>query len=220
MQLNLVDTKVCGNCKIEKKFEEFSNSASGRFNLRSYCKICHRLKVKEYQELNKEKVLEYQKEYYELNKEKVLEKNKKYYELNKEKIKKYYELNKEKILEYGRNYKNQRRQTDSLFKFRVGIRNLINGTFKRGKNKYNKNAKTEEILGCTIDEFRLYIQSKFTDGMTFENHGEWHLDHIKPISLATTEEEIIELNHYTNFQPLWAKDNLSKSNKYANTRTN
>ena len=55
--------------------------------------------------------------------------------------------------------------------------------------------------------------------MTFENHGEWHLDHIKPISLAKSEEEIIELNHYTNFQPLWAKDNLSKSNKYANTYT-
>jgi len=50
--------------------------------------------------------------------------------------------------------------------------------------------------------------------MTWKNHGEWHFDHIKPISLAKTEQELIELNHYTNFQPLWAKINIIKSNKY------
>lgn len=49
-----------------------------------------------------------------------------------------------------------------------------------------------------------------------DNHGKWHMDHIKPVSLAKTENEIIELNRYTNFQPLWAKDNLSKGNKYYN----
>ena len=52
--------------------------------------------------------------------------------------------------------------------------------------------------------------------MRWDNHGEWHMDHIKPISLAKTENEILELNHYTNFQPLWANENLSKSNKYYN----
>jgi hypothetical protein len=50
--------------------------------------------------------------------------------------------------------------------------------------------------------------------MTLENHGLWHIDHIKPIALATTEEEVIKLNHYTNLQPLWAKDNLKKGAKY------
>ncbi len=50
--------------------------------------------------------------------------------------------------------------------------------------------------------------------MTWENHGEWHIDHIIPISWGKTESEVIELNHYTNFQPLWAKDNLSKGNRW------
>lgn len=50
--------------------------------------------------------------------------------------------------------------------------------------------------------------------MTLDNYGEWHLDHIKPISLAQTEQEVIKLCHYSNFQPLWAKENMSKGNKY------
>lgn len=54
--------------------------------------------------------------------------------------------------------------------------------------------------------------------MNWSNQGIWHLDHIKPISLATTEEEVIALNHYTNFQPLWAEDNLRKGNKYEENR--
>jgi hypothetical protein len=53
----------------------------------------------------------------------------------------------------------------------------------------------------------------FTEGMCWENQGEWHLDHIIPISSAQTEEEIFKLNHYSNFQPLWAEDNIKKGNK-------
>jgi hypothetical protein len=49
--------------------------------------------------------------------------------------------------------------------------------------------------------------------MSLDNHGKWHLDHIIPLATATTEEDVIRLNHYTNFQPLWADDNLKKSNK-------
>ena len=69
------------------------------------------------------------------------------------------------------------------------------------------------ILGCTIDEFKSYIESKFKKGMTFENYGEWHLDHIIPLATAKTTEDVIKLCHYTNFQPLWAEDNLKKGAK-------
>jgi hypothetical protein len=114
---------------------------------------------------------------------------------------------------YNKDYKNNRKKNDILFKFNCGVRNNIYFAFKRGKNQFNKNAKTEIILGCTIEEFINYIQSKFINGMSLENHGDWHLDHIIPLASANTEEDIIKLNHYTNFQPLWAKDNLSKGNK-------
>ena len=66
------------------------------------------------------------------------------------------------------------------------------------------------VCGITYEEFKAYIESKFENGMTWKNHGEWHLDHIIPVSQANSEEELIKLNHYSNFQPLWAYDNLSK----------
>jgi hypothetical protein len=69
------------------------------------------------------------------------------------------------------------------------------------------------MLGCDYDFFKAYIERQFKQGMTWENHGKWHFDHIIPVSSAKNEEELIKLNHYTNFQPLWAEENLSKSNK-------
>ena len=76
-----------------------------------------------------------------------------------------------------------------------------------------------DILGCSFDFFKKYIESKFEDDMNWSNHGQssvekrWQLDHIVPISLAKNEYEIIKLNHYSNFQPMWESDNKSKGNR-------
>ena len=80
---------------------------------------------------------------------------------------------------------------------------------------FDKNGRTEEILGCNFDFFMKYIEEQFKEGMTWRNHGQWHLDHKKPISWAKSEEEVYELNQYTNFQPLWAAENLTKNNKWS-----
>jgi len=71
-----------------------------------------------------------------------------------------------------------------------------------------------EYLGCTIEEFMAHIEGEFKEGMTWQNFGEWHIDHIKPLSVkGLTEEEIIERFEFTNTQPLWAADNIRKHNK-------
>ena len=75
-----------------------------------------------------------------------------------------------------------------------------------------KNNKTFEIIGCTPQELKEHIEKQFTEGMCWEKIGEHiHIDHIIPLSSAKTEEEIYNLCHYTNLQPLWAEDNLKKN---------
>ena len=178
---------------------------------------------KEYRENNKEKTKEYNKNYQEENKEELLIKRKEYLEKNKEKKKIYFhEYNKnnfekrqkrrverkEIIKEYNYNYKKNRYQNDELFRISCDIRRSISSSIRR--RGYKKNSRTYEILGCTFMEFKLYIESKFETWMNWENRGKyngeieygWDFDHIIPISTAESEEDIIRLNHYTNFQPL------------------
>lgn len=135
---------------------------------------------------------------------------------SKKNQKKYNELNKERINERGKEWHKKRRDTDPLFKMTCNIRGLIGNSIKN--QVYTKKSKTYEILGCEFETFKKHIERQFTKGMTWENHGEWHYDHIIPISSAQTEEELIKLNHYTNFQPLWAEDNIRKSNKIEPTQ--
>ena len=81
----------------------------------------------------------------------------------------------------------------------------------RGYKKFNES--TESIVGINYNEFKKYLESIFLDGMTWDNRGEWHIDHIIPLSSAKSKEDLIKLCHYTNLQPLWAKDNLKKGSK-------
>jgi hypothetical protein len=230
--------KVCNSCNKDKSKLEFSKDKYQKDGLQVKCKLCakeYRLKnidkIKLNRLINLDKNKIYQKQYrinnkeylkyskqknYNLNKDKILNTQKEYYQKNKENIKtrirNYTKKNKEKINKYRLNKKN----TDPLFKLICNISNLI--LFSIKSKGYSKKTKTYKYLGCTFEEFKVHLEKQFTEGMNWDNQGKWHLDHIKPISLAKTEKEVIELNHYTNFQPLWAEDNLRKSNKYEEFR--
>jgi hypothetical protein len=108
------------------------------------------------------------------------------------------------------NYKKRRVKRDPLFKCICSIRNTLSQSFNR--MGYTKKSKTFEILGIEWDGFKLYIENKFREGMSWDNYGEWEYDHIVAVSNGKTEQEVIKLNHYTNFQPLWWKENNLKSN--------
>lgn len=232
--------KTCTKCKTEKEFRDFYKDTRSTDSHCSSCKECakqYRLtnldKIKKYkldnknnrkiyQLKNKEKIKNQNREYYLNNKDKIYQ-----YEIdNKERLKKYrkqYALkNSEKIGRYRKEYrlKNKevlnkkvldRQSRDPLYKLICNIRKLICSSIK--KMNYTKKSKTYEILGCSFEEFKQHLERQFTEGMRIDNHGEWHMDHIIPISSAKTEQDIIKLNHYTNFQPLWAIDNLKKGNK-------
>jgi len=151
---------------------------------------------------NPDKKKEYQKRYEDKNKEKIALRKKEYRKDNKEII----QL---KINEYRRN----RKLVDPIFKLKNSIRRNINNGFKR--NKFSKNSNTETIIGCSFEEFKLHLESKFEPWMNWENRGlyngtenyGWDLDHIMPLDSATNEDELLQLNHYTNLQPLCSKVN-------------
>lgn len=106
-------------------------------------------------------------------------------------------------------YKRAKRQTDTLCKLRSNIgTSIANALANRG---YKKTSNTASILGCSFAEFKEYIASLFTQGMSWENRELWHLDHIIPVSFACNEQELLLLNHHTNLRPLWKLENLSKS---------
>jgi len=110
--------------------------------------------------------------------------------------------------------KQERSKNDPLFKFTCRVRTLIKCYINRVNIvKMRKKCKTVDILGCNFYEFKEYIEKQFVDGMSWDNYGAWHLDHIVPVSLGVNEDEVIELCHHTNYQPLWAAENLSKNNK-------
>jgi hypothetical protein len=177
---------------------------------------------KAYYEANKDKIAERNKAYREANKKKIAEQDKAYYEANKDKIaerdKAYYEANKEKILERKRVYTKQRNKRDPLFRLVKNYRRSCSTAFSSiGQKKNNKSLK---LLGLkTWQELAEHLSKQFYDHsetgeqMTFDNHGihGWHIDHIIPIFTAETEEDIIKLCHYTNLQPLWAKDHITKT---------
>ena len=216
------DMKTCRNCKTDRDLSNFSKDKSTRDGLNNCCKLCN----KKYRIDNKESIKTYLKEYYKNNKENLIKYKKKYRVLNKENIKqkrlhnfenikkyqKEYNINnKEKVNKQRRLYNKNRKETDPLYKLTCNIRTLINVSIKG--HGYTKKSKTYQILGCSYEEFKQHLESQFTEGMTWANAGEWELDHIYPVSRAINEEHLIKLNHYTNFQPLWAEDNNKKNNK-------
>ena len=114
----------------------------------------------------------------------------------------------EKNKEKSRSYNKEKYDNNSFHKLRINVRNLI-GNSIRNKN-FKKLSRTEQILGCSYEEFKLHLESKFETWMNWDNRGlyngtpnyGWDIDHIVPLNTAITLDEVIKLNHYTNLQPL------------------
>jgi hypothetical protein len=112
---------------------------------------------------------------------------------------------------YFKKYRKTRRKKDPIFVMRLRLTNRILNFLQRRQS--SKISKTQEMLGCDWSHLKAHLESKFTDGMSWENRGLWHVDHIIPLASAKSIEEVVRLCHYTNLQPLWAEDNLKKGSK-------
>jgi HNH endonuclease len=234
--------KICKTCSIEKELTEFSSSKKHKDGHMSECKNCISIKRREYYLNNIEQHKITTKKYYETNKKQIYEKidkqkkkerDKKYSEKHKEKLKekksKYYYDNKDIILtkrkEYYLNNKSEinkttnkkrasKRKSYRKRKYQYVWREILRKTLSQ--LKLQKKQTTLELLGYDYDILKKDLESKFKNGMTWENHGEWHVDHIIPLSLFKEGTDPAIVNRLDNLRPLWAKDNIKKHNKINN----
>lgn len=178
-------SKICSDCHTEKALCEFNKNKQSKDGLHIYCKTCRSIR---------------RRNYYLKNKTKELERNMQYRSTRKE-----------QYIAYAVKVNRKQRETKPEAKLRHNIRNRIKRAFK---GNYQSGSAIQ-LIGCSVEEVKKYLESQFLPGMSWENYGEWHIDHIIPLSAfnLSNEEEAKKACNYKNLQPLWAKDNLEKSNK-------
>jgi hypothetical protein len=209
---------LANKSKINSKQKDWRNNNKEKRKITSKIwyesnKDTIKVKCKAYRDSNKEKISLYGKNYHQTNKEKRKLQKKLYYQINKEKRKLcgklYYENNKSK----RHNYHYNKLNTDIQYK----LRNRLRSRLYNAINRNYKSGSAVKDLGCSIEEFKIYLESKFSPGMTWENWSTngWHIDHINPLSSFDLKDrkQFLEACHYTNLQPLWADENLSKGKK-------
>lgn len=220
----IMQTKICSNCGIEKSIIEFYKDKDCEMKAKSACKKCYKNRMKQYRLNNKQKIAKHDKKYYQNHKEKIKIRNKIYKENNKEKIKQYYQVNREKILkltkfyqknnrEVRRKWENNKCKIDLNYRLSKNLRRRLSLALE-GKDK---SVSITKLVGCSIEKLKQHIKSLWKPGMSWKNWGHrgWHLDHIKPccqFDLSKSEEQR-KCFHYINLQPLWAEENLSKGGK-------
>jgi hypothetical protein len=177
--------KRCIRCNIEKSLEEFYKDNRHTDGLFSECKQCASSRIRKHYQTNKEKF----------------------------KIQKriYYQENKNKIKNQHRKYIKNRRKNDLNFR----IRSNLSRRLLLWLNGMNKSKSILKLIGCSVEFLKIYLQNRFTNGMSWDNYGKWEIDHIKPCSkfnfLDLKEQR--KCFHYTNLQPLWSQINKQKGNK-------
>ncbi len=220
------ETKVCKICQAEKSISEYRLMTCKKYrshHYSSYCFDCEKVYMEKYRLENKEKIKQWRKE----NNGKNTERMRKYRETEKGKeicreisLKSYYNNIEEiKVRRKSKKYKdvqnaNQRRRNQTP---NGKIENSIRNRMKNFISKKHKWCKSMVLLGCSVDVCRKWIEDRFLPGMSWENYGHstWHIDHIQPCSSfdLTNPEQQKLCFHYTNLQPLWATDNLTKQDK-------
>lgn len=183
--------------------------------------IDHPNRKKKWYSVNKE----HAKAYRQANKERDSAKRKEYKQANKDRIlaanKEYYEKNKNKVLQANKKWRKAKAETSPSYKMQIILRERVRGLISKGRMGYKKHSTSQlyrKLLGCSISDFMVYMETNMAYGMNWDNYGfrGWHIDHIKPCAAfdLTDDKQVAECFHYTNMQPLWWRDNISKGAKY------
>jgi len=189
----MIEEKACTRCKKILYRDNFGKEKRRKDGLTGWCKPCK---------------ANYLHQYNVVNREKTKIRNQNYQLANSDRMKEYY--SKAEVREKRKNWCKQNIPYKLSCRLRERTRIILRKICKE-KNL----GKIHNIIGCNSDAILKHLEQQFKPGMSWNNYGEWHVDHIIPISYFNLDnpEHFKAASHYTNLQPLWAKDNLRKSNK-------
>lgn len=200
-------SKQCIECNcVETKQQWYSGPT---------CRDCFK---KKYYRENINKVKAKVNEYYLSNRNSIVIKNKHYRNNNKEKITnltRQWIIKNRDLVRIKSNLRYKEKECNDLnFKISNRLRHRVRAAILRFNDGIKVSSAIKD-LGCSIEELKFYLESKFQEGMSWDNYGSWHIDHIKPLSgfNLSDPEDFSKACHYTNLQPLWAKDNIRKGKK-------
>ena len=190
--------KPCTKCGNLKLLADFGKRTASKDGLNSWCNVCTLDYANKYFKLNSVRLKAVQRNIYKKNPERA-----------KIRVKKWQQENLDNLSAYKR----ERNANDPLYKLAGRLRSRTWLALK--SKKWQKTSHLTTYIGCTLEELKAHLEKQFLPEMTWNNHSPtgWHIDHIIPLDSAATEEEMYKLCHYTNLQPLWADDNIRKSNK-------
>ena len=199
-------TKQCTKCREEFPLLSFPKNAGAKDGRKSTCTPCLKKYLAKYYKLNKPRALYKAAEYRKDNREAIrLRDRERYKNLRADPIK-------GEAYRQKRNFwYNKRMASDPVFKLKNTMRSRIVAALKAGGKIKDK--KTTYLLGCTIPDLKQHLETRFESGMSWKNHGEWHIDHIIPcdaFDLTNIAHQRVAF-HFSNLQPLWAEPNLIKS---------
>lgn len=207
--------KTCRKCTTEKPTSEFYAHAGCKDGLSNYCKVCLReYGNRRYSNMSKDEkklLVQRHREWLAKNPKKRNQLKRKNWTPEKlERMRRlaresYYKNRKERIARQAKY--NSRPEVRVRMNLRRRVGDLI--------CKTRKSAKTYSLIGCSPAFLVNWLEARFQDGMTWENYGKWHIDHIIPCSSfdLSKEEQQRQCFHYSNLRPLWAQENISKGDK-------
>lgn len=194
-------TKVCNGCKEEKLLTEYNRDKDKHDGLQTRCRSCKRASDNIWREQNKDYVSAKAKAWREANPERA-----------KENVKRWHKEHKERVLELQRESWQRASKERKLAK-------RISGSIKLSLHGQTRSKIIFERLGYTVEQLKEHIASKFKEGMSWDNYGEWHIDHITPQSWlpfnSIEDENFLRCWSLENLQPLWASENCSKGDRYS-----
>ena len=211
--MNMEELKICSRCKEAKERSEFSARKGSTDGLKGHCKECHKIEIKQWRLDNPEKSRLACSNWQKNNRDKAREKSRRWYSKNGvETHQKWRDENRDKV----RAACNKRRSStlgrihhSTSTRIRIGLSSI----------NRNKEDKSFNLLGYSAVDLKTHLESLFRDGMSWDNYGEWHIDHIRPIAsykndTRNTDEIVKEAWSLSNLQPLWAVDNIKKGAKW------